>query len=43
MMISVILIDEEEDKVSEDREGWETIVMDGQTYGVRIPAMDEKG
>jgi hypothetical protein len=35
-------IDEEEDKISEDREGWETIVMDGQTYGVRTSAMDEK-
>jgi len=34
--------DEEEDKASEDREGWETIVMDGQTYGVRTSAMDEK-
>jgi len=34
--------DEEEDKTSEDREGWETIVMDGQTYGVRTSAMDEK-
>lgn len=35
-------IDEEEDKASDDREGWETIVMDGQTYGVRTSAMDEK-
>jgi hypothetical protein len=35
-------IDEEEDKASEDREGWETIVMDGQIYGVRTSAMDEK-
>jgi hypothetical protein len=25
--------DEEEDKSFEDREGWETIIMDGQTYG----------
>ena len=35
-------IDEEEDKTSEDYEGWETIVMDGQTYGIRTSAMDEK-
>jgi hypothetical protein len=40
LMMSVL--DEEEDKASEDREGWETIVMDGQTYGVRTSAMDEK-
>ncbi|KAJ3506180.1 hypothetical protein NLJ89_g7010 [Agrocybe chaxingu] len=33
---------DEEDENAEDREGWETIVMDGQTYGVRTSAMDEK-
>jgi hypothetical protein len=38
----LLYVDEEEDKASEDREGWETIVMDGQTYGVRTSAMDEK-
>ena len=42
LVISGVFIDEEEDKASEDRDGWETIVMDGQTYGVRTSAMDEK-
>ena len=41
LMFFDCLIDEE-DKASEDRDGWETIVMDGQTYGVRTSAMDEK-
>lgn len=33
---------DEDDEKTEEREGWETIVMDGQTYGVRTSAMDEK-
>ncbi|KAF8952312.1 armadillo-type protein [Flammula alnicola] len=33
---------EEGDDALEEREGWETIVMDGHTYGVRTSAMDEK-
>jgi len=37
----IVLIDEEDEK-SEEKEGWETIVMDGQTYGIRTSAMDEK-
>ena len=37
-----VFVDEDEDKGSDNREGWETIVMDGQTYGVRTSAMDEK-
>ncbi|KAF8161678.1 armadillo-type protein [Crassisporium funariophilum] len=32
----------DDEKSAEEREGWETIVMDGQTYGVRTSAMDEK-
>ncbi|KDR69484.1 hypothetical protein GALMADRAFT_128597 [Galerina marginata CBS 339.88] len=32
----------DDDDGSDEREGWETIVMDGQTYGVRTSAMDEK-
>ncbi|PPQ86212.1 hypothetical protein CVT25_006892 [Psilocybe cyanescens] len=32
----------EDDEYNDEREGWETIVMDGQTYGVRTSAMDEK-
>jgi len=27
---------------AEEREGWETIVLNGQTYGVRTFMMDEK-
>ena len=36
-----MFLDEEEDKV-EDREGWETLVMDGQTLGIRTSAIEEK-
>jgi hypothetical protein len=34
-------IDEEEEKV-EDRDGWETISMDGRTVGIRTSAIEEK-
>ena len=34
-------IDEDEDK-HEEREGWETILMDGQTLGIRTSAIEEK-
>ncbi|KAG6886929.1 hypothetical protein C0992_001600 [Termitomyces sp. T32_za158] len=33
--------DEDEDKV-EEKEGWETVVMDGQTLGIRTSAIEEK-
>ncbi|KAK7012698.1 armadillo-type protein [Favolaschia claudopus] len=33
--------DEEEDKV-EERDGWETVNMDGQTLGIRTSAIEEK-
>ncbi|KAH9485912.1 Importin subunit beta-3 [Psilocybe cubensis] len=33
----------EEVECSDERDGWETIVMDGHTYGVRTSGMDEKG
>ncbi|KAF4620286.1 hypothetical protein D9613_001263 [Agrocybe pediades] len=33
---------DEEDENAEEREGFEVIVMDGQTYGVRTSVMDEK-
>ena len=36
------LIDEEDLEKAEDREGWETIILDGQTYGVRTSIKDEK-
>lgn len=31
-----------DDEVAEEREGWETIVMDGQTCGIKTSAMEEK-
>jgi len=31
-----------DDQATEEREGWETIVMDGQTYGIKTSAMEEK-
>ena len=34
--------DEEDLEKAEERDGWETIVLDGQTYGVRTSIMDEK-
>lgn len=34
-------VDEEEDKV-EERDGWETVNMDGQTLGIRTSAIEEK-
>ncbi|KAJ7634928.1 armadillo-type protein [Roridomyces roridus] len=37
----ISVYDEEEDKV-EDREGWETVSMDGQTLGIRTSAIEEK-
>src|SRR5260370_19163022 len=27
---------------TDEREGWETIVMDGETYGIKTSAMEEK-
>lgn len=35
------MVDEDEDKAN-DREGWETILMDGQTVGIRTSAIEEK-
>lgn len=32
----------DEDDFSEEREGWEMIVLDGKTYGMRTSAMEEK-
>ncbi|KAF9472591.1 ARM repeat-containing protein [Pholiota conissans] len=32
----------DEEDAYEEREGWETIVLDGRTFGVRTSAMDEK-
>lgn len=32
----------DDDEVPEDKEGWETITMDGQQVGVRTSAIDEK-
>ena len=26
----------------DDRDGWETVVMDGETYGIKTSAMEEK-
>jgi len=37
----VSVYDEEEDKIDE-REGWETVIMDGQTLGIRTSAIEEK-
>ncbi|KAJ7790566.1 armadillo-type protein [Mycena olivaceomarginata] len=37
----VMLLYEEEDKV-EERDGWETVSMDGQTLGIRTSAIEEK-
>ncbi|KAG5635297.1 hypothetical protein H0H81_011779 [Sphagnurus paluster] len=37
----VSVYDEDEEKV-EDREGWETVTMDGQTLGIRTSAIEEK-
>jgi importin-5 len=39
--INDVRIDEDEAK-HEDREGWETIMMDGQTLGIRTSAIEEK-
>ncbi|KAJ3715385.1 armadillo-type protein [Lentinula raphanica] len=41
MKADVSVYDEDEDKV-EDREGWETVNMDGQTFGIRTAAIEEK-
>ncbi|KAJ4482034.1 armadillo-type protein [Lentinula aciculospora] len=41
MKADVSVYGEEEEKV-EDREGWETVNMDGQTYGIRTAAIEEK-
>ncbi|KAJ7827021.1 armadillo-type protein [Mycena olivaceomarginata] len=37
----ISVYDEEEDKV-EERDGWETVSMDGQTLGIRTSAIEEK-
>ncbi|KAJ6514536.1 armadillo-type protein [Mycena vulgaris] len=37
----ISVYDEEEDKV-EERDGWETVNMDGQTLGIRTSAIEEK-
>ena len=31
-----------EDEAMDEREGWETITMDGETYGIKTSAMEEK-
>ena len=41
ILLSVDGIDEEEEKV-EERDGWETISMDGRTVGIRTSAIEEK-
>ncbi|KAJ3747159.1 armadillo-type protein [Lentinula detonsa] len=41
MKADVSVYDEEEEK-AEDREGWETVNMDGQTFGIRTAAIEEK-
>ncbi|KAG6860543.1 hypothetical protein C0995_010005 [Termitomyces sp. Mi166 len=33
---------DEDDEKAEEREGWETVVMDGQTLGIRTSAIEEK-
>ena len=37
-----IAIDEEDLEKAEEHEGWETIILDGQTYSVRTSIMDKK-
>ncbi|KAG6865210.1 hypothetical protein C0991_004411 [Blastosporella zonata] len=37
----VSVYDEDEEK-AQDREGWETVVMEGQTLGIRTSAIEEK-
>ncbi|KAJ3791198.1 armadillo-type protein [Lentinula aff. detonsa] len=41
MKADVSVYDEDEEK-AEDREGWETVNMDGQTFGIRTAAIEEK-
>ena len=31
-----------DDEAADEREGWETIMMDGETYGIKTSAMEEK-
>lgn len=37
----MFVLDEDEEKV-EERDGWETVNMDGQTFGIRTAAIEEK-
>lgn len=37
----MVFADEEEERI-EEREGWETVLMDGQTLGIRTSAIEEK-
>ncbi|KAJ3859024.1 armadillo-type protein [Lentinula novae-zelandiae] len=41
MKADVSVYDEDEEKV-EERDGWETVNMDGQTFGIRTAAIEEK-
>lgn len=38
----ISVYDEDKEKQQEEREGWETIEMDGQTLGIRTSAIEEK-
>jgi hypothetical protein len=31
-----------DEEAADEREGWETIVMDGETYGIKTSSMEEK-
>jgi hypothetical protein len=31
-----------DEEATDEREGWETIAMDGETYGIKTSAMEEK-
>ncbi|KIK57273.1 hypothetical protein GYMLUDRAFT_263322 [Collybiopsis luxurians FD-317 M1] len=42
MKADVSVYDETEDGKVEEREGWETVNMDGQTLGIRTSAIEEK-
>ena len=42
LAITHTIATDNDDEVAEEREGWETIVMDGQTCGIKTSAMEEK-
>ena len=39
--LTFFFLDEDEEKI-EEREGWETVQLDGQTVGIRTSAIEEK-